>query len=221
VVDSGRRGSRASSPDERSRIAEAIAQAARTVPVVAPIVPGPDGETANIEATLSLDIRPVDGSEAEGVIAVWGQAGAASRLIYGELRSGEYQALWDSPLFESAGLSIEVEGLDGDLPTAIELLRYWKARASLVILDLRGRELTRQDCSFDPYHPGFKPPGFSPRGRTCPIFAQSIELDRRSGSLPDILARAPIGASGARETGVYRFSLRNGAYSPRLESQRP
>ncbi len=71
----------------------------------------------------------------------------AGRLVYGEMRGGEYTMLWDSPLFDSVG-SISFQDVSGDRSKKI----VWDSRICgardcilhLVVFDKDGREITRQ-----------------------------------------------------------------------------
>jgi hypothetical protein len=70
-----------------------------------------------------------------------------ARLIYGELQSGKYKALWDSPWFESGSIDfVDVNG-DGEKEILIksETAGANSVNVGLVVFDRKGRELSRQE----------------------------------------------------------------------------
>jgi hypothetical protein len=140
-------------------------------------------------------------------------AGAAGRIIYGEMRDGKYQVLWDSPLLNAHG-QLQLADVNGD--GWDELL--WHSETcgvrncspdELVIFDKEGHETTRQEkCSVPPGSP------FDQTDGVCAIVGEEINVGD---------AVIPQGKHGPVEIVVLGwvpdgkdrvFKLVNGAYVP-------
>jgi len=141
-------------------------------------------------------------------------SGAAGRIIYGEMRDGKYQVLWDSPLLNPHG-QLELADVNGDGWT--ELLWHSDTCGAhscspeeLVIFDKEGHEITRQEkCSVQPIYP------FDETDGVCAIAGEEINVGD-AGILPQ-------GKHGPVEIKVESwvadgkdrvFKLVNGAYVP-------
>jgi hypothetical protein len=143
-----------------------------------------------------------------------------TRLIYGEIKNGEYKMLWDSPLLFAPPSWISYRDLDGDGTSEIVI---WPAKldydfpqdsaqfeyaVGAVAFDLKGQEITRQtDC---------KNFYALPDDAACPVVAVKTRLvPSKNGRQMDILATgwADDSVLGA-ETRTRRFGLINGYYEP-------
>ncbi len=141
-------------------------------------------------------------------------SGVAGRIIFGEMRDGKYQMLWDSPLVNGHG-QLELADVNGDGWN--ELL--WRSETcgarscspeELVIFDKEGHEITRQEkCSVQPIYP------FDQTDGVCAIVGEEITV--RDAAL------LPQGKPGPAEIAVESwvadgkdrvFKLVNGAYIP-------
>ena len=102
-------------------------------------------------------------------------SGSAGRIIYGEMRDGKYQMLWDSPLLNGHGqLSLADVNVDGWEQLLWRSDRCGAQNCSpeeLVIFDREGRELTRQPkCDIDPIYP------FNETDGVCAIVGEEITV---------------------------------------------
>lgn len=141
-------------------------------------------------------------------------AGVAARIVYGEMREGKYQVLWDSPLMNGHG-QLELADVNGD--GWDELL--WHSETcgvrncwpeELVIFDKEGREITRQEkCSVQPIYP------FDQTNGVCAIAGDEINVGPSE--------MLPQGKHGPAEIAVQSwvadgkdrvFRLVKGAYVP-------
>ena len=143
-----------------------------------------------------------------------------TRLIYGELKNGEYEMLWDSPLLFAPPNWISYRDLNGDGTAEIVIwpskLDYDFPEASaqfgyavgVVAFDIKGKEITRQtDCKNFYYLPD---------DAACPIVAAKTRLvPSKNRRQMEILATgwADDSASGTPQS-VRRFSIINGYYKP-------
>lgn len=128
-------------------IASRILREARTIPLYTPEEPQTDG-AVSIEVKLGFHVTRLRPGAPPTVLALLDQLpdSTAGRLVYGEMRNGKYELLWDSPLFNANG-GISFEDVDGDgwQEIVIESLRGGNhVYPGLVIFDRAGRELTRQ-----------------------------------------------------------------------------
>lgn len=141
-------------------------------------------------------------------------SGEAGRIIYGEMRDGKYQVLWDSPLLNPRG-QLALADVNGD--GWDELL--WQSETcgakncsqeDLVIFDKEGHEITRQEkCSVRPIYP------FDQTDGVCAILGEEINVGDA--------VLLPQGKRGPVEITVESweadgkdrvFKLVNGAYIP-------
>jgi hypothetical protein len=143
-----------------------------------------------------------------------------TRLVYGEIKNGEYEMLWDSPLLFAPPSWISYRDLNGDGTAEIVILpakldydfpedsAQFGYAVGAVAFDVQGKEITRQtDCKN--YY-------YLPDDAACPIVAVKTRLvPSKNGRQMDILATgwADDSVLGA-ETRVRRFSLINGYYKP-------
>ncbi|MGA2353024.1 MAG: hypothetical protein ABSG02_00915 [Terriglobales bacterium] len=143
-----------------------------------------------------------------------------TRLIYGEVKNGEYEMLWDSPLLFAPPNWISYRDLNGDGTAEIlvwpskldyqfpeDSARFGYA-VGVVAFDVTGREITRQtDCKH--YY-------YLPDNAACPIVARKTRLvQSKNGRQMEILATGWVddSVSGATKR-VRRFSLIDGHYRP-------
>ncbi len=146
--------------------------------------------------------------------------GDMTRLIYGEVKNGEYEMLWDSPLLFAPPSWISYRDLNGDGTAEIlvwpskldydlpeDSARFGYA-VGVVAFDIKGKEITRQtDCKNFYYLPD---------DAACPIVATKTSLvQSKNGRQMEILATgwADDSVAGATKR-VRRFSLINGYYKP-------
>lgn len=207
-------GSRGLSDEEREAISNVILREARTVPLVTPMAPGRDGETATIEVMLWLDSHRLAPGSAESVVGILGESGGAGRLIYGEMREGKYEILWDSPLFSTGFLGLSYQDMDGDgteeiVVGADEVMGGGPNKmGQLSVWDRKGREITRQEpCEISLLS------GYTKEGAACPIQGTWMEIDPREGGKSDILVRGRPGwYEDVDSQKVFRYRLLNGRY---------
>jgi hypothetical protein len=141
-------------------------------------------------------------------------SGEVGRIIYGEVRDGKYQMLWDSPLLNGHG-QLELADVNGDARDEL----VWRSDTcgakscfpeELVIFDREGRELTRQaKCDIQLIHP------FNETDGVCPISGGEVTV----GDVPPL----PQGKHGPAEIAVNSwevdgkdrvFKLIDGTYIP-------
>lgn len=143
-----------------------------------------------------------------------------TRLIYGEIKNGKYEMLWDSPLLFAPPNWVSYRDLNGDgtaeiliWPSKLEYdfpedsARFGYA-VGVVAFDVKGMELTRQtDCKNFYYLPD---------NAACPIVAHMNHLvPSADGRQMEILVTGweDDAVSGATKL-VRRFRLINGYYKP-------
>jgi len=141
-------------------------------------------------------------------------SGEAGRIIYGEMRDGKYQVLWDSPLLNPHG-QLQLADVNGD--GWDELLWYSETCGArncypqeLAIFDKEGHEITRQEtCSVGQLY------AFDQTDGVCAIAGEEIHVGDA--------AMLPQGKRGPVEVAVQGwvpdgkdrvFKLVNGAYVP-------
>ena len=141
-------------------------------------------------------------------------AGVVARIIYGEIRDGKYQALWDSPLVNGHG-QLELADVNGDGWDEV----LWRSETcgvkncfpeELAIFDREGHELTRQEkCSVQPANP------FDQTDGVCAIAGEEINVGD-AGMLPQgNHAPVEIAVQGWVPDGKdHVFKLVSGAYVP-------
>ena len=106
-----------------------------------------------------------------------------ARVVYGEMVDGKYTPLWDSPLFADCELQVRFRDFKGTKQSKqIELVANTcgarRRYPMLAVLDLDGRELTREvrDCDILPPLPAEQ--------KLCPIFGTAFSLaETENGSL--------------------------------------
>jgi hypothetical protein len=141
-------------------------------------------------------------------------SGSAGRIIYGEMRDGKYQMLWDSPLLNGHG-RLDLADVNGD--GWDELL--WRsdtcgaqncAPEELVIFDREGRELTRQGkCDIQPIYP------FNETDGVCAIVGEEITVDDATLLAQEKHNPAEIAVKSWEVDGKDRlFKLIDGTYIP-------
>jgi hypothetical protein len=106
------------------------------------------------------------------VVGACGQERGTARLIYGELRNGQFAMRWDSPLLKAFFWGLGYEDLDGDKTKEIvfrsDLSRDGRFYS---IFDVTGKELTRQQvCETDTLA------GFDEHSGVCPILCEGIDI---------------------------------------------
>lgn len=174
-------------------------------PVPASISPeATSGELLQLSLRVTMDrvrLRP----DVDSVVTLIGFE-RTGRLVYGELRSGSYVPLWDSPLLASVGgpnLSWTYRDLDGD--GVLEILAYGAANPyyeTLMVFDLMGNELTRNGECYDIY-------GLSNTNPTCPMIGETIRFEPSSPNRP-----FPLEIVTETRDGNERFCLKLGRYVP-------
>src|SRR5208283_705 len=218
-----------SEPDARALLPE-ILKSARTIPLrpsqaLSPAqltalgkpqrAPGADDEV-EVGPYFRFYKAKLQPNAPDSVIALmedW-PAGVAGRIIYGEMRDGKYQMLWDSPLVNGHG-QLELADVNGD--GWDELLWHSEtcgarncSPVELVIFDKEGHEITRQEkCSVQPIYP------FDETDGVCSIVGEEVTVGDA--------AMLPQGKHGPVEITVESwvadgkdrvFKLVNGSYVP-------
>lgn len=188
----------------------------RTTPVYTHDSPDSDG-TVNADYLLRSTAVRLKTAQTESIVSVVGRPGLTARLVYGELRDGQYEIHWDSPLFYAWLLEVGFEDVDGDGVKDILIKSGYGTSAPqevmLTIFDQKGHELTRQSyCDFDLTW------GYEATELVCPIVAQEITLADAQGGKRDLLVRAKD--SRERLT-LHRYSLREGRYVDAGEARVP
>jgi len=141
-------------------------------------------------------------------------SGTAGRIIYGEMRDGKYQVLWDSPLLNGHG-DLNLADVNGD--GRDELL--WSSETcgvrncfpvELVIFDREGREITRQTkCVIGPVYP------FNETDGVCPISGEKVTVVDAPLLAQGKHGPAEIAVKSWEVDGKDRvFKLINGTYIP-------
>jgi hypothetical protein len=205
-------GSRKLTNQERTAVAAVILDQARSTPLLPPTKPDPGSETATLHQLLILDAHRLNPTT-ESVIAILGQQLGDKRVIYGELRDGKYQILWDSPLLPGGIPGLGYRDVDGDGTEEISLrgsLPGQRSYDTLVIFDKLGNELTKQsqDCEFAR--------GGDTSGTACPIVAYSWTFEESQNGRFEILARSDDGIERYRLV-ARRFTLQPAAKTSRTK----
>jgi hypothetical protein len=186
IKEWGKGGSRGLASAEQQQVANAILAHARP-----PVVDTPLGTRATINLVLYLDAHtfgPPSAKQKEAVVAVWGEEQGARRLIYGEVEGGVYRPLWDSPHVPGEWLMMGYRDVNGDGTEEIVLQSRIGGAGrdlTLVIFDLKGREITRQQDKDQCEWLTIKRPDV-----TCPIGGQLdglVEYEVRKDGKTDIL----------------------------------
>ena len=154
----------------------------------------------------------------ESVITVIDQPSLfdVGRIVYGEMRGGQYQMLWDSPLFNSRG-GVHFEEVNGDGWKEI----VWESATcgaqecspqQLVVFDKDGREITRQP------HCNTKDFAFDESDGVCAIEGESVQLAVISAPAQDSSEKKGRAVKDIVVTGGYAkgkdaiFTLEKGMY---------
>lgn len=200
-------------PEKAPKIAKEILERARMVPFA---VAGANNEGFPVPGALDTNLN----------IAVWtGQLGSGkyesvvaiisgrplfstARLVYGELRDGEYVLLWDSPLFTVLHGKVyfaDVNG-DGNKEIVIESTTYGNQEyPMLLIFDSDGREITRQrKCDTGIAADD----NFNEEDGTCAVFGEDITFSENEQGPKDIYVK------NWEDSQNHIFKLSNGLYVP-------
>jgi hypothetical protein len=179
---------------------------ARPTPVFTQLKADAEG-TATVEYLLRATAVRLGAVRPEAVVGILGEPGWTSRLVYGELRDGEYRILWDSPLFYARMLEMGFQDVDGDGVKEVLITSRYGLNAEaimLTIFDAQGHELTRQPrCEFDVLW------GYDETGVVCPVVAQDITVDDPRGGKRDLLVRQ---MNELEHPKLHRYALHEGRY---------
>lgn len=196
-------------------IASRILKEARTIPLYTPEEPQTDG-AVTIKVKLGFHVTRLKPGAPATILALLDQlpSSTAGRLVYGEMRNGKYEPLWDSPLFNANG-GISFEDVDGDGWQEI-VVESWRGGnhvyPGLVIFDRTGRELTRQTKC------GTLNEGFDEIDGVCAILGADISLSTNEQGPKEI--RVTDWDGDGKD---HLFQLKDGRYvpGPPLASSRP
>lgn len=210
-------------PVHASEIAKQILDQARMIPLA--ISQGPAEGTVDADVNIAIWQGNLGPGDQESVIACINGQGrtdfSTARLVYGELRDGQYVILWDSPLFNILHGNIYFKDVNGDgwKEIVIDSTNYGNQEYPMeVIFDHNGREITReQECQTTIAADG----NLTAEDGTCPIFGRDVEFSSTVNPPPD-----PEEAKNQPEeiyvTGWYEdgknhvFKLSHGVYVPGL-----
>jgi len=199
-------GVRTLAPTELEQIGRRVFRETRSAPVFSHDEPDANG-TLKVEYLLSAIAVRLRAGGSESIVGVLGRPGTTGRLVFGELRRGEYQVLWDSPLFNALRLQLGFEDVDGDATKEIVIQSAYGLNGDasmLAIFDVKGRELTRQlYCEFDPLW------GYDATGLTCSIVGYAHTLTDPVEGHRDVLVRERDADGGVN---VHRYAIRNRRY---------
>jgi hypothetical protein len=197
---------RALTSQELDMVRQYAVRDTRTTPVYTHDSPDSDG-TVKVEYLLRSTAVRLKAVPPESIVSIVGRPGLTARLVYGELRGGQYEIHWDSPLFYAWLLEVGFEDVDDGVKEILIKSGYGTSaplQVMLTIFDQKGHELTRQSyCDFDLTW------GYDATGLVCPIVAQEITLaDARRGKR-DLFVR---GRDSRERLTLHRYSLREGRY---------
>lgn len=201
-------GTRGPTPHEAETVRSLVLKQARTPPLLTPFSPGADGETATLEVVIAMNVARLSASPVESVIAFYNAEGGIARLVYGEIREGKYELLWDSPLFRTQLLEFGYRDMDGDGVQEILLSSHYGRESTMfTVFDSKGHELTRQaQCEVD------FTLGYTEEGGVCAITGKAIELEVRADGKRDIVVMGRLGSTREDQHKSYRYSLVDGRY---------
>jgi hypothetical protein len=205
---------------EAESLVSTILQSARAIPLRPPSgQTSKDGE-ADLDLRLQFYKTRLGPDAVDSVITIIDQPSllVAGRLVYGEVRNGNYQVLWDSPLLNSKG---RLNFMDVNADGVNEIV--WRSALcgakncmpqQLVVFDRSGHELTRQKKCPDTLGAYYY---FDDSDGVCPIEGNEIQFtvispypDPPEASTPkDIVASG----SGADDKEAI-YTLVNGFYVP-------
>ena len=166
-----------------SRLKDQILEQARPIPIFPPRTQSAD-EIAQIAFDLLVFVRHTRKDAPSSVVVLLRQAddfAVDGRIIYGEQGpDGAVKLLWDSPIVVSRFAEVSFLDVNGDGTEEIVLKAAYPAGmrdlAAMTIFDIQGQELTRQSkCSVPDLY------GYSQDDGTCPIVAESVDIDYSQG----------------------------------------
>lgn len=142
---------------------------------------------------------------------------STARLVYGELRDGQYVMLWDSPLFNILHGNVYFKDVNGDgwKEIVIDSTNYGNQEYPMkVVFDHEGRETTRQrKCETTIAADA----NFGAEDGTCAIFGQDVEFSSTVNPPEEEAKNEPekMYVTGWYEDGQnHVFELSNGVYVP-------
>jgi len=153
----------------------------------------------------------------ESVMAFFGQRNSEKRLIYGEIRNGIYEPVWDSPLIGGGNLGRAYEDVNAD--GVREIVISWTELprgTAMAIFSIDGEEITRQACKDER-----RIMLAAASGSACPVRGRSITLAEAVQGSRDIIL-VPYNSENDSDTDTY--ALREGHYklpTSRLKSIAP
>lgn len=213
------------SKDQLQSISQTILRTSRLLEAWAPYIDRPDGP---LSLLILVDARKLKPGNATSVVAVLkspytndyhlASTAGRARIVYGELLDGQYTPEWDSPFLDDCELQVRYRDFEGDKATKqIELIsNTCGARLQypmLTVLDLGGRELTREErgCAKDVL------PFFRLDEKLCPIIGTTFEIVDAEGGGLEIL----VGQDFDNSQGTPRdYILKHGVYKD-IEEPRP
>lgn len=208
-------------PVHASEIAKQILDQARMIPLA--ISQGPAEGTVDADVNIAIWQGNLGPGDQESVIACINGQGrtdfSTARLVYGELRDGQYVMLWDSPLFNILHGNIYFKDVNGDgwKEIVIDSTNYGNQEYPMeVIFDHNGREITRQrKCEMTIAADG----NLTAEDGTCPIFGHDVEFSSTVNppADPEAAKSEPeqIYVTGWYEDGKnHVFELSHGIYVP-------
>ena len=187
---------------EQEKIADKIFHQSRPVPLAYSDQDTRADGTTEMKILLQLDAHRLK-SGVESIIGVLGQPRSEKRIVYGELRNGDYEVQWDSPLVEGGDFELGYQDVDGD--GTLEIItkaRAYRSGDAITVFSFSGKELTRQSCPEDQFTR-------DAIGSACPIVGQRVTLGQPRNGKRDILV-IPFEASDWSHP--ERYTLSNGHY---------
>ena len=193
-------------PRQAHDVARTLLTQARSIPLVTTEEAAADG---SVEIALNVSFVAAGSPSANEmpVVAIIDRLplARASRLVYGTLSDGSFRPIWDSPLFRATN-AIALLDVTGDgLPEIVIESSTGGNQSSpiLVIVDIDGREMTRQrDCDAAMHD------GFTERDGVCAIRGVDVELSDDEEGPRSIEVRG--WSDGSDRT----FRLENGRFVP-------
>ncbi len=208
------------SEKEAESIVPAILRLGRVIPLRPP--PGQaskDGE-ADLGLRLQFSKTRLGPDAVDSVITIIDQPSllVAGRLVYGEVRNGNYQMLWDSPLLNSRGhlhfMDVNADGVNEIVWRSALCDAQNCAPQQVVVFDRTGQELTRQKKCPDTLGSYYY---FDESDGVCPIEGNEIQFtmispypDPPEESTPRDIVASGLGADDKDTI----YILVNGSYVP-------
>jgi hypothetical protein len=208
------------SEKEAESLAPIVLRFSRAIPLRPPPGQSSKDDEADLDLRLQFFKTRLGLDAVDSVITIIDQPSllVAGRLVYGEMRNGNYQVLWDSPLLNSRG---RLNFLDVNGDGANEIV--WRSALcgaqncmpeQLVVFDRSGHELTRQKKCPDTLGSYYY---FDESNGVCPIEGNEIQFtmispypDPPEESTPKDIVASGSGADD-KET---IYTLVNGSYVP-------